>query len=96
MQGRGREPVPARIPLSILADEAERGVVIKEGRIAELVPAGRAATIPDAAIFEAGRHVVLPGLINTISFRHSRVPPRRRSIASCFPGCRRSIQSGQG
>ena len=33
--------------------------------IAELVPAGRAATIPDAAIFEAGRHVVLPGLINT-------------------------------
>ena len=52
-------------PLSILADAAERGVVIKEGRIAELVPASRAPTIPDAAIFEAGEQVVLPGLINT-------------------------------
>ena len=52
-------------PLSILADAAERGVVIKEGRIAELVPAGRAPTISDTAIFEAGDHVVLPGLINT-------------------------------
>jgi 8-oxoguanine deaminase len=52
-------------PLSILADAAERGVVIKEGRIAELVPASRAPTIPDAAIFEAGEQVILPGLINT-------------------------------
>jgi 8-oxoguanine deaminase len=52
-------------PLTILADEAERGVVVREGRIVELVPAGRAPVTPDAATFEAGAHVVLPGLINT-------------------------------
>ena len=28
-------------PLAILADGAERGVVVEDGRIAELVPAGR-------------------------------------------------------
>ena len=52
-------------PLAILADGAERGVVVKDGRIVELVPAGKAPATPDAAIFEAGSHVVLPGLINT-------------------------------
>src|SRR3979411_3190399 len=51
-------------PLAILADGAERGIVVKEGRIVELVPkGGRPATA--AAAFEAGSHVVLPGLINT-------------------------------
>jgi 8-oxoguanine deaminase len=52
-------------PLAILADDAGGGVVVREGRIAELVPSGRAPAIPDAAIFEAGSHVVVPGLINT-------------------------------
>ena len=52
-------------PLSILADAAERGVVVREGRIVELVPAGRTPVTPDAATFDAGAHVVLPGLINT-------------------------------
>ena len=52
-------------PLAILADGAERGVVLQGGRIVELVPAGRNPTIPDAKIFEASEHVVLPGLINT-------------------------------
>jgi 8-oxoguanine deaminase len=50
-------------PLAILADGAERGIVVADGRIAELVPAG--ATPADAAVFDAGAHVVLPGLINT-------------------------------
>ena len=52
-------------PLSILADAAERGVVVWEGRIVELVPAGRTPVTPNTATFDAGAHVVLPGLINT-------------------------------
>jgi 8-oxoguanine deaminase len=52
-------------PLAILADGAERGVVIRDGRIVELVPAGRAPATPIATTFEAGHHVVLPGLIST-------------------------------
>src|SRR3979411_1676237 len=51
-------------PLAILAEGAERGIVVHDGRIVELVPkGGRPAT--SAALFEAGDHVVLPGLINT-------------------------------
>jgi 8-oxoguanine deaminase len=52
-------------PLAILAEGAERGVVIEEGRIAELVPAGREPVRPAAQVFDASAHVVLPGLINT-------------------------------
>jgi 8-oxoguanine deaminase len=52
-------------PLAILADGAERGVVVQDGRIAEMVPAGRSPSTPDCETFEAGEHVVLPGLINT-------------------------------
>ena len=52
-------------PLAILADGAERGVVVKDGRIVELVAAGTAPATPDLAIFEAADHAVLPGLINT-------------------------------
>src|ERR1700722_18090114 len=51
-------------PLAILADGAERGIVVQDGRIVELVPKGGQPTIA-AAFFEAGDHVVLPGLINT-------------------------------
>lgn len=52
-------------PLAIVAEGAERGIVVKGGAIVELVPKGAAPTTPDATIFEAGEHVVLPGLINT-------------------------------
>jgi 8-oxoguanine deaminase len=52
-------------PLALFADGAERGIVVRDGRIAELVPAGRTPTIPDLTIFDARAHVVLPGLINT-------------------------------
>ena len=52
-------------PLAILADRAERGVVVQEGRIVELVPSGRTPVTPDPAAFEASAHVVVPGLINT-------------------------------
>ncbi len=52
-------------PLAILADRAERGVVVAAGRIVELVPAGRVPVTPNVSVFEVGEHVVLPGLINT-------------------------------
>src|SRR6201991_3940798 len=51
-------------PLAILAEGAERGIVVQQGRIVELVPKGGQPATP-AAFFEAGDHVVLPGLINT-------------------------------
>src|SRR6202050_5484916 len=51
-------------PLAILADGAERGIVVHHGRIVELVPKGGQPATP-AHFFEAGDHVVLPGLINT-------------------------------
>ena len=52
-------------PLTILADGAERGIVVQDGRIAELVPAGREPVTAHAVVYEAGGHAVLPGLINT-------------------------------
>ncbi len=52
-------------PVGIFADGAERGVVVKGGKIVELVPAGGTPTAADVATFDASQHVVLPGLINT-------------------------------
>ncbi|MEX2318599.1 MAG: 8-oxoguanine deaminase, partial [Bauldia sp.] len=52
-------------PLAILAEGAEGGIVVEDGRIAALVPRG---SEPDGAVDEtldASRHVVIPGLINT-------------------------------
>jgi 8-oxoguanine deaminase len=51
-------------PLAILAEGAERGVIVENGKIVELVPAGSKPAWP-ATPFDAGAHVVLPGLINT-------------------------------
>ena len=52
-------------PLAIFADGAERGIVLQDGRIVELVAAGRSPTAQNVEIYDAGEHVVLPGLINT-------------------------------
>ncbi|HEY1719870.1 MAG TPA: 8-oxoguanine deaminase [Magnetospirillaceae bacterium] len=52
-------------PLAVLADGAERGVVIENDRIAALVPAGREPEGKIDRVFDAGQHVVIPGLINT-------------------------------
>ena len=52
-------------PLSIFADGAERGIVIRGGKIVELVPRGREPSTAQATVYDAGAHVVLPGLINT-------------------------------
>jgi 8-oxoguanine deaminase len=51
-------------PLAILAEGAGRGVVVEDGRIVELVGRGREPRAVDA-VFDAQRHVVIPGLINT-------------------------------
>jgi 8-oxoguanine deaminase len=53
-----------RSPLAILAEGAEGGIVIEDNRIAELVGRGAAPSAPVDETFDAGRHVVLPGLVN--------------------------------
>jgi 8-oxoguanine deaminase len=58
-------PLWIKDPLAIFADGAERGVVVRDGRIGELVPAGRSPATADVKVFDADAHVVLPGLINT-------------------------------
>src|SRR3984957_18654576 len=63
-----RDETPAlwiKDPLAILAEGAARGIVVRSGRIAELVPSGSHPAIADVQVFEAGEHIVLPGLINT-------------------------------
>ncbi|RCS23870.1 8-oxoguanine deaminase [Phyllobacterium salinisoli] len=53
-----------RDPLAIMAQSARGGIVVEDGRITELVPSGGRPENHDG-IFDASRHVVLPGLINT-------------------------------
>src|ERR1700759_617979 len=67
-------------PLAILADGAERGIVVKDGKIVELVPRGRQPATP-AAFFEAGDHVVLPGLIHT---HHHFYQPLTRALPAAL------------
>jgi 8-oxoguanine deaminase len=52
-------------PLAILADGAERGLLVEGGRIVALVGAGEEPAGAVDEVFQAGRHVVLPGLINS-------------------------------
>ena len=59
----GAEALWLARPLAVLGD-APGGIVVRAGRIVELVPAGGTPSVP-ATAFDAGRHVVLPGLINT-------------------------------
>ncbi len=51
-------------PLAILAPEAERGIVVDGAEIVECVARGRSPTQPCGTLFDASRHVVLPGLVN--------------------------------
>jgi 8-oxoguanine deaminase len=60
-----KSPLWIKDPLAILTDGAERGIVLQDGRIVELVAAGQSPTAPNVEIYDAGEHVVLPGLINT-------------------------------
>ncbi len=52
-----------RNPLAVMAQGAPHGLVVEDGRIAELVGADGPAT-PCDAVFDASRHVVIPGLVN--------------------------------
>ena len=52
-------------PLACLAEGAGRGVVIEDGRIIEVIPPGGTPSAPVDDTFDASRHVVLPGLVNT-------------------------------
>lgn len=54
-----------RNPLAVLAEGAGGGLVISGGRIVELVPTGRQPVTPCSSSFDASRHVVIPGLVNT-------------------------------
>jgi 8-oxoguanine deaminase len=59
------QPIWIKDPLAILAEGAERGIVVKGGRIVELVGTGQVPATPGTVVFDAGAHVVIPGLINT-------------------------------
>ena len=52
-------------PLAVLAEGAERGVVVEDGKIVELVGRGKQVSQKADHVFDASRHVVIPGLINT-------------------------------
>ncbi|TPQ51754.1 8-oxoguanine deaminase [Prosthecomicrobium hirschii] len=52
-------------PIAVLADGAERGLVVEGRRIVELVGRGREPAMPVDAVYDAGRHVIIPGLVNT-------------------------------
>ncbi len=54
-----------KTPLGIFADDAAGGVVVKDGRITELVASGKTPATAEFTVFDASAHVVLPGLINT-------------------------------
>jgi len=67
-----KTPAPSRLwirnPLAAFTAnglDAGGGLVVSEGRIAELVPAGGQPSAPCDEVFDAGRHVLLPGLVNT-------------------------------
>jgi len=52
-------------PLACLAEGAERGIVVEGALIAELVGRAQEPSKPADAVFDAGAHVVIPGLVNT-------------------------------
>jgi 8-oxoguanine deaminase len=52
-------------PIAILAEGADRGVVVEDGRIVELVAGGSEPGARVDHVLDASRHVVIPGLVNT-------------------------------
>lgn len=60
-----RKPLWLKDPLAILADNADGGLVVEDGKIVELVPAGKSPRTNGCERFDASHLVVLPGLVNT-------------------------------
>ncbi len=58
-------PIWLKNPLASLAQGAGGGMVIQGSRITELVAAGKQPQAKTYGVFDASRHVVLPGLVNT-------------------------------
>ncbi|GHC21588.1 8-oxoguanine deaminase [Aidingimonas halophila] len=54
-----------RHPLACADPDAAGGIVIQGNRIIERIPAGGQPTRPADHVFDASRHVLLPGLVNT-------------------------------
>lgn len=54
-----------KTPLAMLAEGAAGGLVVRDGRIVDLLKSGQQPATPVDQVFDASRHVVLPGLINT-------------------------------
>jgi len=52
-------------PAAILADGADGGLVVQDGVIVERIAAGQSPVAAVDQVFDAGNHVVIPGLINT-------------------------------
>ena len=52
-------------PLAILAANAGGGIVVGDGKIIEVVAAGKQPQVKPDLVFDASHHVILPGLINT-------------------------------
>ena len=51
-------------PIAVLAEDAGCGVVVDDGRILELVARGAGPAVRVDRVFDASRHVVIPGLVN--------------------------------
>jgi 8-oxoguanine deaminase len=58
------ENVWIKQPLAILAEGAGNGIVVRDGRIAELVPSGQVPRTSFGQVLDASGHVVIPGLVN--------------------------------
>jgi 8-oxoguanine deaminase len=77
-----------RNPLACLAEGAGGGLVIENGSIVEVVETGREPAARIDTVFDAGRHVVLPGLINAHHHMYqslTRAHPRAIN-KELFPG----------
>ncbi len=59
------KPVWIKNPLAITNQQAGGGLVVTDGLICEIIGTGQKPIAKDYDIFDAGAHVVLPGLINT-------------------------------